>query len=211
MNKFDNFLEKLPAITNEKDLCDLICTLGLFKDNRPIYGQYTHYQVEQGGAWQDPMELATFLWSSRDDFRGINSYLEIGTFTGYTFFIILNFLKTFVNPFIRAKTVDPNIFIDPEIMPYIQPYFQRGTSEDVKDEQYDLVFIDGCHEAPWPQIDLDNVKDKSNIIFFHDIVDVHCPFVKETFQNIAFINKHKIYTLACKPDLFGIGIIFMNR
>jgi len=94
MNAFENFKLAMRGVANERDLCRAICELGLRKDERDIYGAYARHQVEDGGVWQDPMELATFLWNSREDFKDVRSFLEIGTFTGYSFFIIHTFLST---------------------------------------------------------------------------------------------------------------------
>jgi len=209
MNKYELFISKLPNVNNENELCDIICDLGMFNDNRCIYGKYEKYQVHQGGVWQDPYELATFLWNSQDDFKGAKSFLEIGTFTGYSFFIIFQFLKVFVNKDIIGKTVDPSdSFIVSDISPYISPYYFKGTSFDVINETFDIVFIDGCHENPWPINDFENVGQKANIVFFHDINDKYCHDVVTTFNKLEKKMKSKRYHHACVPNTFGIGIVF---
>jgi len=210
--KFDVFIRELPNVCNEQDLCNLICSLGLYRDTRGIYGQYERFQVEKGGVWQDPFELATFLWNSKQDFRHVTSYLDIGTFNGYTFFIIMSFLKAFVNPDIKCKTVDPYDFVDDKtILPYIFPYYERCTSDEIRErqEQYDLVFIDGCHEAPWPRKDFDNCKNFASIVFFHDVVDKWCPDVRAIFEELASVHQTKKYVLSHDKRTFGIGVVFL--
>lgn len=207
-NKFDSFIANIRNVTCASDLCDLICTLGLFLDNRGLYGRYTDSQVSQGGMWQDPMEFATFLWDSRTDFTGMESFLEIGTFTGYTFFVFKYFLRAFVNPGIRTQTMDvTSQHIDPEISPYISDNFVQGTSFDVTD-QFDMVFIDGCHEAPWPLNDLNNLSPAAKIVIMHDVNDKYCPYVGHVFQNEIdeTIWTKKMYACSDVGNIFGFGL-----
>jgi hypothetical protein len=219
MNKFESFLTHLPGIQNEDELCDLICQLGLYADIRGVYGRYERFRIPKGGVWQDPMELATFLWNSRDDFKACNSYLEIGTFTGYSFFIIYNFLRVFSNPAITGKTIDPSRYIPtidpcscciPEIAPYVLPYYQQCTSDDLKGEVYDLVFIDGCHDAPWPLHDFDNIKPNASIAFFHDIDDRWCMDVVSAFEALSQEYRTKRYIHSSVGNIFGIGVVFIK-
>jgi hypothetical protein len=222
MNRFDSFLTDLPGVTSEGELCDLICRLGLYQDKRGLYGKFERFQVRWGGVWQDPLELATFLWNSRNDFKTCNSYLEIGTWTGYSFFIIYNFLRVFSNPAITGKTIDPSMYfmgrtIDPsscctleQIAPYVLPHYQQCTSDEVKGEAYDLVFIDGCHEAPWPLRDFDNVKRHASMVFFHDIDDRWCPDVVSTFKTLSQEYRTKRYIHSNVGNTFGIGLVFVK-
>lgn len=213
LNKFEQFICDLDQVTNQDDLCNAICKIGLFKDARGIYGTYNRFQVDIGGVWQDPNELATFLWKSRNDFKNVQSYLDIGTFNGYTFFVIMSFLKKFVASDIKCKTIDPmNMMHDLSIVPYILPYYECCTTDDIalRKERYDLVFIDGCHEAPWPMRDFDNCKNLADIVFFHDIVDKWCPAVRETFENISCVYDTKQYVQSHDKSTFGIGVVFLN-
>ncbi len=220
MNRFESFLTHLPGIQNEGELCHLICQLGLYADKRGLYGKFEKFQISTGGIWQDPWELAVFLWNSRNDFKACNSYLEIGTFTGYSFFIIYNFLRVFSNPAITGKTIDPSSHyipaIDPrscaisEIAPYVLPYYQKCTSDDLKGEAYDLVFIDGCHEAPWPLRDFNNIKPNASIAFFHDINDRWCPDVVSTFDALSQEYRTKRYIHGNVENIFGIGVVFIK-
>lgn len=214
LNKFDKFKSDLVDVKCIDDLCIAICHLGLYKDDRGIYGNYNAYQVDDwGGVWQDPMELATFLWNSREDFKNVTSYLDIGTFNGYTFFVIMSFLKQFVNSDIKCKTIDPlDMMRNDDIRPYILPYYECCTSNDIalRNEQYDLVFIDGCHEAPWPMIDFNNSKSFASIVFFHDIVDKWCPDVRATFDTVSHSYYTKRYVLSHDKATFGIGVAYLK-
>lgn len=209
----DEFISGLDHVTKWEDLCDLICNLGLFMDDRGIYDEYERFQVAQGGCWQNPRELAMFLWDSRDTFQGAESYLDIGTFNGYTFFVIMNFLKKFVNPNIRCKTIDPLNNIEPSIAPYVLPYYECCTSDDIayRNEQYDIVFVDGCHEAPWPMRDFKNFCNSSSVIFFHDVVDKWCPAVTAAFSSAAETWGTKKYVYSRDQATFGIGVVLLRR
>ena len=210
MDEFERFIAGLDNVTKWEDLCELICNLGLFMDNRKIYDDYEPFQVATGGCWQNPRELAIFLWDSQESFKGAESYLDIGTFNGYTFFVIMNFLKKFVNPAIRCKTIDPCNHITPSILPYVLPYYECCTSDEVN-EQYDIVFIDGCHEAPWPMRDFENFCNSSSVVFFHDVVDKWCPDVAEAFGVAAesWVTKKYVYTK--NQATFGFGIVLLDQ
>lgn len=212
MNKFEIFLEKLPCVKSAEELTELICNIGLFYDDRKLYGVYEEYMIQnRSGTWQNPSELATFLWEMYPIFKknNISSYLDIGTFNGYTFFIISNFLKVFVNDKIKICSIDPFDHIkNNEIRPYIEKYIKTCTSFDIKNEIYDLVFIDGCHEGNWPMDDFNNaLKLNCKFIFFHDIVDKYCPDVKNTWEIIS--NKYKTKEFCKSTNHFGIGLVFV--
>lgn len=214
MNKFDKFTRDLDGVTSARELCGIICELGLKRDHRGIYGEHHAHQVDVGGAWQDPLELATFLWECRDVFRGVRSYLDIGTCNGYTFFIIMSFLRRFVDPDIRCKTIDPEWHMDdPSISPYIMPYYERCTSDDIaaRGETYDLVFIDGCHEGEWPMRDYNNVSGFASVVFFHDVVDKWCPAVRSAFSALEADGlSTRRYVLSHDGSTFGIGVVVLK-
>jgi len=211
-NKFENFILNIPNVTNENELCDLICTLGLFHDNRNIYENYNMYQLANnaGGLWQNPLELSTFLWNIKDIFinANVSSFLEIGTFTGYTFFVVNEFLKAHVCPTLISKTIDPNNFIRSDILPYICEYIQTGTIDDIiqNKEQYDFVFIDGLHENPGPTHDFISIESFAKFACFHDVVDRYCPDVVAAFKEYSAKYPSKIFSLST-VQCFGIGLL----
>jgi hypothetical protein len=208
----DNYINNIKNINCIDDLTQLIANIGLFYDDRNLYGKYQNFMLEkgQGGLWQNPEELATFLWNNKQLFidSDIQSYLDIGTFNGYTTFVIVEFLKAFVNPNIRVKTIDPFILIHPIMSSYISQYFHQTTIEGVQ-EEYDLVFIDGLHEYPGPSNDFNHVSKYAKIVFFHDITDRHCPAVRDTFAQLAPLYEHNIVNLS--GDLFGIGLLNLQK
>jgi hypothetical protein len=208
----ENYINKLKDVNCIEHLTNLICDMGLFYDDRNLYGKYQQYMLPegQGGLWQNPEELATFLWNNKQLFidSNIQSYLDIGTFNGFTTFVIVEFLKAFVNPNLRVKTIDPYILIHPTMATYISQYFEQTTIEGVH-EEYDLVFIDGLHEHPGPSNDFNHVSKYAKLVFFHDIADRHCPAVRSTFEQLASLYDHNIVNLS--GDLFGIGLLNLQK
>jgi hypothetical protein len=205
----ENYLNNISSVTNATELCNLICNIGLHYDERDLYGEYKKFMNPkgQGGLWQNPMELATFLIDNKQLFidTDIKSYLDIGTFTGFTTFVIVEFLRAHVNKDIRVKTIDPNIwFKNKDSEPYISTYYNQCTIYSIK-EEYDLVFIDGLHEHPGPMNDFNFVKKFAKIVFFHDISDKHCPDVVETFNKLSRIYESRRTCL--NQGVFGIGIL----
>ena len=225
MDKFDHFKLSLPGVSGVDELCDLIVTLGLYRDERAdvLYHRFLPYQVARpGGLWQDPFELATALWSMKDRLRaaGVRSFLEIGTFSGFTFFVVREFLRAFVMPpgegdALCCATVDPSDHVSPDVRPHIASDIRTGwTSEDVRaaGQSYDVVFIDGCHEEPWPMRDYINLRNLSRVcILFHDVRDAWCPAVVKTYASLSSIEGavHDEYTLHPAGDHFGIGVLWM--
>jgi hypothetical protein len=207
MNKFDSFISRVKDVKGADELCNLICEIGLYRDNRGIYDIYEKYQVSSGGIWQNPMELAVFLWDVKDILKEakISNFLEIGTFTGYTFFIINVFLKAHVSPDLISKTVDPDLQLDNEIYPYVIKHYQKGTIDDVK-ETYDLVFIDGNHSNPGPTHDFESVEKYAKFVFFHDVCDKYCPDVATAYKKYSSEYEGNIYSLS-KTGCFGIGFL----
>lgn len=204
----DSFVHNVAGVRSAADLCALICSIGLFHEPRGLYGEYQRFMRPegQGGLWQNPLELATFLWDNKQLFvdAGVKSYLDIGTFNGFTTFVIVEFLRAWVCRDLRAKTIDPNNwFAGQETERYID-YYCQCTVDDIT-EEYDLVFIDGLHEEPGPSHDFDAVKEFAKLVFFHDINDRHCPYVVSTFKNLETQYESKKTCLS--HGVFGIGIL----
>ena len=187
--RFEAFVRDLPSCADADGLAELIGSLGLFADNRDLYApRFAHRQLDKGGMWQEPSELAEALWSLRDELRAVHAlhqqperplrFLEIGTFTGYTFFVIREFIRAHVTSNLLARTYDPNDLVSDDIRAWIERDFVRGTSAEAAEAPWDFVFIDGCHEAPWPLLDFERLHTGAKIVMFHDVVDRYCPDVR---------------------------------
>ncbi|NBS68027.1 hypothetical protein EBT31_03815, partial [bacterium] len=207
----ENYLQKVGQVTNTDELCRLICDIGLYYDTRGIYNEWAFAMNEQGqgGLWQNPMELAKFLWGTKDMFKnaGVNSYLDIGTFNGFASFVIIYFLKAHVCPSLRVRTIDPYNSIHPLVAPYISQYYRQETIDE-NFEQWDLVFIDGNHQHPGPIHDFQSIRSSAKFAFFHDIVDRFCPDVQTTFQKVA--RHYRTIKFVERGDQFGIGLVILN-
>lgn len=225
-NRFDTFINNIKKCTSADELAELISCLGLFKDDRDLYSaRFSHCQIEagNGGLWQEPLELATALWSLKDELCVISElhqrqlrFVEIGTFTGYTFFVFREFIKAHVTPNLISRTFDPYDCIMDDIKPWIESDIVRGTSLEAaataaEQGPWDIVFIDGCHEAPWPLLDFERLHANTHIVLFHDIVDGYCPDVVQAFKNVSMMFKSRQVTLAHRPNVFGIGIVYTDQ
>jgi len=86
----------------------------------------------------------------------INSFCEIGIYHGANLLFCSEYLRRF-NPDIKCFGVDPTNYLDPDIRDFIgkELYItlKSMTSEDMKGEKFDFVFIDGDHVQPWSQQD----------------------------------------------------------
>lgn len=163
----------------------LIKEFGLFHDPRNLYGEpYNQWQVDHGGIWQQPRQLAqSMIWLSDKD---IKSYLDIGTFYGDTFSFICSYLKMF--GLTRAVALDTNrYFCDIDILRFLlgiefeisyifreDPIIRSGTGSMASlaaSYKYDLVFIDGNHQYSVVKDDYESVGMHAKYCMFHDIND----------------------------------------
>lgn len=145
----------------------------------------------------------------------INTYCEIGVYHGANFLFCSEYLKRF-NPTIRCLGVDPTVetYLDTDIKEVIDKEIwitiKSITSEDIKGEKFDYVFIDGDHVQPWVQRDWQNLGQHAKICGFHDLQDPGWPDVARYWERLRG-NKDKVM-VEFLDDLsnlktHGIGII----
>jgi hypothetical protein len=152
---------------------------GLFPDGRGIYGpENNEYQNQQMGAWQNPRELAEFMVYLQG-FR-IESYLDIGTFYGWTCSLISAVLVRF-NPEIKVTAIDPQVWWStyPQIANVLPIRYLQETSDSLVGQKFDFVFIDGNHEYSASKRDFENVGRLARICALHDANDDYirgCPY-----------------------------------
>jgi hypothetical protein len=216
----EEYLKGLGSVKSEEDLCRLVCTtMGLFRDDRDhppnhvIYGKYHEFQSD-GGVWQDPGQFSKFLWETRHLFKNVDTFLEIGTFRGWTFFAMVSFWKKFSNPNMNALTINIYEELDHRLHGYVGRVGSVGvhkicTSSDLRGEAFDAVFIDGEHTYAALQQDFENVGKRAKIVIFHDINDRYCHGVRQWWEDHKNMPGWSCleFTEASGGDVFGIGVL----
>lgn len=143
----------------------------------------------------------------------INSFCEIGVYHGGNFLFCSEYLRRF-NPDIQCFGIDPTNYLDADIREVIEKevwlIFKSITSEDIKGNEFDFVFIDADHVTPWPEKDYENVGQHAKICGFHDLQDPGWPDVAAFWETLKG-NKKKVM-VEFLDDLsgcntHGIGII----
>jgi hypothetical protein len=198
-------IDKIPLILNSTQsqlqnlahVESLIKEFGLFNDPRNIYGESYNAWVNwldwKNGLYQQPRQLSeTLIYISN---KNVKSYLDIGTFNGYTFTFIASYLSKF--GLTRATALDPNKYFDKyfEVESTLSssvslsyyynyaPIQKMGYKESWIDwprtQDYDLVFIDGNHDYQSVKSDYENFGKHAKYCAFHDIndeyVEKECP------------------------------------
>jgi len=155
----------------------LIRQIGLANDKRNIYGDDEAYMNPvPRGLWQIPRQLAEFAVFL--SYQKIGSFLEIGTYTGYTFAFLMAYLARF-NPNLSGITVDVCDYghhaylksVEPLLKGRLDARFVIGRSRDFVTRGFDFCFIDGDHSLNGVRADFDNVGRNAKICAFHDIND----------------------------------------
>lgn len=209
--------EAASKIINSKDnsldfYLSVIREIGLHDDGRNIYHEDNKYINPLSGLWQNPFQFASLLsFLSNQD---IKTYCEIGTFKCWATFIISVVLKKRNDVIVTGV----DIFFKPD--DYIYELFSKyqinfdhiiGSSNILKDNCYDLAFIDADHSYAAVKTDWENVGQFSKICLFHDIDDCYVKngSYEKNGPRIFFdqLKKNKIM-ITYKEPIMGIGIVF---
>lgn len=174
-------------------------------------------------SWQYPSQFSKYLTKVKD-FK-IKSYFEIGVRHGGTFIFTVEYLNKF-NPIVRATGID--IFSCPSLSKYKKinsnidfikidtkssEFKQYMENQDV----FDLVLIDGDHYEAGVRNDINLLKDKANVLVFHDIASDVCPGVKKVWNEFKlsdageynffeFIDQYDSVKESTKTSYLGIGV-----
>ena len=183
----------------------------LFIDNRGnMYGdKYENYLSTNSGLWQLPEEFADLMVFLSD--KNIKTFLNIGTFNGYSFNVLANFLHSINST--QCITIDP---IDHNPIKDEKFEYLSDTSDSFVNQQFDLVFIDGLHSYDGVKTDYENVGKFAKYCIFHDIEDsfilnqpgynggvpVFWEEVKKSKKYIEFIDVNK------PVKIMGIGVLY---
>jgi hypothetical protein len=176
---------------------DLLPRLGLSGGQILEFPEELHRYCGRGlQHWQYPNQFSKYL-VQLSKYR-IESYLEIGAHPGGTFVITTEYLEKF-HPLKRAIGIDisycPSLIKYQEMKP--KAIFMQMSSESPQFKKlvtncpgFDLVLIDANHEEMACKNDFETVKDKANIVAFHDIESDTCRgvcrvwnYVKNTYPD----------------------------
>lgn len=157
------------------------------------------------GLIQEPKQFA-FLLSFLAN-QKCKSYCEIGSHMGFSATLMLSVLAR-NNKNIKATTIDPFISPSTYVIDIIEElgvnweHFLE-TSDNFKDQEFDIVHIDGDHEYSSVKNDWENVGKNSNICIFHDVAPI------EAGPNIVFNQIKGLKARIETTDMqMGIGIVF---
>jgi hypothetical protein len=209
-----NLIRCLPldSLKNPEVVANLVRAFGIVAwGPRTIGPEVRFINPDNAGIAQTPDQIAKCL-VYLSQFK-INSFCEIGIYFGANLLFCSEYLRRF-NPDIKCLGVDPTGFLDSDIKELIDKEIwitlKPMTSEDLKGEKFDYVFIDGDHVQPWVQMDWQNLGQHAKICGFHDLQDPGWPDVAQ-YWNTLKGNKDKVM-VEFLDDLsnmktHGIGII----
>jgi len=189
-----DFIRKstLEELKNSDYLEKLIVKLGF--NNEGLIEQPSVVRENGGGLliWQYPNQFSKYLCLLKE--LNISSYIEIGCRWGGTFVLTTEYLKKFNNV---SKSVAIDVMSSP-VLHYCSANNDTNTetqficvnsqSEEfknyMKENHFDLIFIDGDHCYDGVKNDYEVSKNSGNIFVFHDIVSDACPGVCQFWNEL---------------------------
>jgi len=215
---FDRLYKTALEIKNTKDISmfyfrDLIRDLGLHDDGCLVYFEENKYINAKSGLWQEPSQFASLL--SFLCTQKIESYCEIGTYKYWSFVLICAALSRNTNN-IKAVGVDymhnPSLEIV-QILKKLNINHIHYTRESnyIKDQVFDLVFIDADHAYEPTKKDWENVGQFSKICLFHDINHKwikECPRDQDGPRRVFEELEGAKITFTTNNPVMGIGVVF---
>jgi hypothetical protein len=145
---------------------------GLVRDHDGVYGDDEIFANPiTRGIWQIPGQLADFAIFLSG--HKINSFIEIGAFTGGTFTFLMAYLTRFNDRLVGIAMDSADHFKIPQHLwaRNFNAQFIIGTSTDFAGQSFDLCLIDANHSFNAVTADYANVGRHSRICAFHDIND----------------------------------------
>ena len=203
----------LESLRNPEVISNLVRIFGIMPWGPSTTGPEAQY-INPGGIaaiGQTPDQIAKALvYLSK--FK-IESFCEVGVCYGGNFFFMSEYLRRF-NPTIQCTGVDPTMNPDSDIREIIDlSDWMRHlslTSNQIAGREYDLVFIDGDHVAPWPENDWNNLGKQAKICMFHDLQEPIWPDVAAFWITIKGLKGKVTMEYLDDPSgrsTHGIGLI----
>jgi hypothetical protein len=218
-------LERLPLdqLRDHNLLAKLIQTVGLVNDYRYLYGEDNRYMlpVKDKGLYQVPDQLACAL--IRLSHLNVSSFVEIGTFGGWTAVFTVAYLRRFAEHKLTSASMDITDLRSncvKGLFTQVHHRFvlkQQGGFASVRlPPIIDVCFIDGDHSYKGVHDDVILMKNRCRYTMLHDMYDVDCQGVviqwnelKKTYRGTPRWECIQQPTGLTVPRL-GIGIIRTN-
>jgi cephalosporin hydroxylase len=202
--------KNLEFLSNTENIKLLMLDLGLNDDGLEEIPENLHPYCGQGlRIWQYPIQFSKYLVDLSK--LKIKSYMELGTRHGGTFVTTVEFLDKF-HPLEFAIGIDimpcPSMAEYQKINPKIEFIKINTQTPDFakvieKYEQLDLVFIDSNHEEFECRNEFNLLKQRANIIVFHDINNIDFPGVKKVWNEVKRMDEYNCFEYVEQYE--GIG------
>jgi SAM-dependent methyltransferase len=219
-----NDIEKIAEFINsfsfkEAGALSFVEKIGLYHDDRReiVYGadiKYMRPSIDGIGLWQIPGEIEALLEELKD--KQILSFLEVGTFQGFTYLLLKKFL-TELNKYCSCLTIDPTKWFKQKLFDLCGANYEQKTSDDFVGKHFDLVFIDGDHTYDCALADFNNVGRHASICVFHDINDIYCEErchkggVPVLWRELRQLYRHtEIKKQSDGQRIMGIGVLYLT-
>lgn len=216
----------IEQLNDESTLAHMIGSAGLFYDNRDypgksgisLYGDDVAYMLRDTGCgmWQTPVQLAAYL--SFIGQKELKTYLDIGTFNGWTITIVASYLSRLGIEHIDAFDIFDVLSLVPCAPKlwekYNLPVYQTADIS-LLSTSYDLVFIDGDHAYDKVCADFEKYKN-CKVVAFHDINDLFCTGVTRLWAEVkkevaASATIHEFTSHPNDHQIMGIGVVEYNE
>lgn len=196
----------------------MLPALGLNDENpHEMPPELTHHA---GGLriWQYPNQFGPYIATIAENAHLIDTYIEIGCRHGGTFIVHCEILRR-LNPRFKYAIAVDLIEPSPLMIGYTSinndtEYWRIDTAsptfnEWLRPHRFGLAFIDGDHTYQGVNRDWETIRDKADMIVFHDICSDVCPGVAQLWHEIP---KHEAMEFRAQYDTvpgnyMGIGLV----
>jgi hypothetical protein len=192
--------QSVEFLSDPGNLTSLILELGLTDDSAEEFPPSVDPYCGQGlQIMQYPIQFNQYLANLSK--LKVRSYLEVGVRHGGTFVTTIEYLNKF-HPLDFAVGIDimpcPTIAeykkINPQVN-FVKLNTQTNQFSDFLGEfnQFDLVLIDANHEETECRNEFMAIKNKANIVVFHDIDNIDFLGVKKVWSEVKDSNEYDYY------------------